>query len=179
MNTEQERDLREGFFAASAPDRGLYGRRRIEFVVYGIAQPQGSSKAFGFEVKGQDGRPVFNQQGKPMIRTIVTSDNPNMKEWRRLVADAAQRAIAATEGFTLLTGAIAFDVLFELPRPQSLPKKVTAHLKKPDASKLLRSTEDALTGVLWRDDAQLVEVRIRKRYADTTSPACAHIAVEG
>ena len=42
-----ERDLREGFFAASAPDRGLYGRRRIEFAVLGLVIPQGSTRPEG------------------------------------------------------------------------------------------------------------------------------------
>ena len=35
----------------------------------------------------------------------------------------------------------------------------------PDLSKLLRSTEDALTGVAWKDDARVVEyVRLAKYY---------------
>jgi Holliday junction resolvase RusA-like endonuclease len=179
MMPEAERELREGFFAQSAPDRGLYGRRRLEFTVSGVPEPQGSSKSFGFHLKDQGGRPIYGRNNEPMIRTITTSDNPNLKAWRQLVADAAQRAIAATPGFVLFQGAVALDLTFELPRPKSLPKRVEAHTKKPDASKLLRSTEDALTGVLWRDDAQLVEIRIRKRYADPSAPACAHIAVEG
>lgn len=179
MLPSDERALREGFFARSAPDRGLYGRRRIEFEVVGIAQPQGSSKSFGFHLKDHAGTPIIGRTGEPLIRTITTSDNPNLKAWRNLVASAAQRAIAAIDSFTLFTGAVALDVVFNLPRPQSLPKKVTAHLKKPDASKLLRSTEDALSGVLWRDDSQLTEIRVRKRYAEPNQPARAVIAVEG
>jgi Holliday junction resolvase RusA-like endonuclease len=35
----------------------------------------------------------------------------------------------------------------------------------PDLSKLLRSTEDALTGVVWKDDARVVEyTRLAKYY---------------
>lgn len=174
-----ERDLREGFFAATAPDRGLYGRRRIELVIHGVPTPQGSSKSFGWVVKDRDGRPVLNRHGREMVKTVTTGDNPNTKEWRRLVADAAQRAIAATADFVIFQGPVAMDVTFELPRPVSLPKKVTAHTKKPDLSKLLRSTEDALTGVVWRDDSQLVEIRLRKRYAGPTEPARAIVSIEG
>ena len=37
---------------------------------------------------------------------------------------------------------------------------------KPDATKLWRSTEDGLTGVLWRDDARIVCQLVRKVYAE-------------
>ena len=30
----------------------------------------------------------------------------------------------------------------------------------------MRSTEDALTGIIWRDDSQVVEHRIRKVYVE-------------
>jgi Holliday junction resolvase RusA-like endonuclease len=36
----------------------------------------------------------------------------------------------------------------------------------PDGSKLIRSTEDALTGILWGDDGQIVRHGlVEKRYA--------------
>jgi Holliday junction resolvase RusA-like endonuclease len=174
------RDLREGFFAQSAPDRGLWGRRRIEFLVYGVPEPQGSMKSFAYQVKNKaTGEPLYKANGKPLLGSVTTSDNPGTREWRRLVADAAQRAVAGIPDFVLFTDAVAIDLTFELPRPKSLPKKVTAHLKKPDTSKLLRSTEDALTGVIWKDDSQVVEVRVRKRYAEVNQPARAIVAVEG
>jgi Holliday junction resolvase RusA-like endonuclease len=179
VNVEQERDLREGFFTTTAPERGLFGRRRVEFTVIGVAAPQGSTKSFGFHLKDGSGRAVYGNNGEPMIRTVTTSDNPSVKEWRRLVADAAQRQIVQCEGFAIFTGAIAIDIVFALPRPRSLPKKVTAHTKKPDLDKLLRSTVDAMKGVVWSDDSQITEARIRKRYADPSAPASAHIAIEG
>ena len=30
------------------------------------------------------------------------------------------------------------------------------HIKRPDATKLLRCLEDALNGVIWKDDSQIV-----------------------
>lgn len=179
LDQAQERELREGFFASTAPERGLYGRRRIEFTIHGVAQPKGSSKSFGWLVKGQDGRPALDSRGREIVRTTTTSDNPNVKEWRGLVADAAQRAIAAIPDFVLFDGPVAIDLVFELPRPKSLPKKVTAHIKKPDASKLLRSTEDALKRIVWHDDSQLTEIRLRKRYAGANDPARAIVTIEG
>ena len=38
-------------------------------------------------------------------------------------------------------------------------------ITKPDGSKLLRSTEDTLTGIVWGDDSQIVEWFLRKCYA--------------
>jgi Holliday junction resolvase RusA-like endonuclease len=35
---------------------------------------------------------------------------------------------------------------------------------KPDAGKLARGTEDALTGIVWRDDSQIVTEVLTKRY---------------
>jgi Holliday junction resolvase RusA-like endonuclease len=45
------------------------------------------------------------------------------------------------------------------------------HTVKPDLDKLLRSLKDALTRILWRDDAQVVSVCISKAYAPATDPA--------
>jgi Holliday junction resolvase RusA-like endonuclease len=38
---------------------------------------------------------------------------------------------------------------------------------KPDATKLLRAVEDAMTGTVYRDDAQVVEQFVSKRYGDS------------
>jgi Holliday junction resolvase RusA-like endonuclease len=45
---------------------------------------------------------------------------------------------------------------------------------KPDATKLLRAIEDALTGVVWTDDAQVVEQLATKRYGE---PEGAHVEI--
>jgi Holliday junction resolvase RusA-like endonuclease len=37
---------------------------------------------------------------------------------------------------------------------------------KPDLTKLLRAVEDALTGVVWRDDSQIIHQVVNKEYAD-------------
>ncbi len=134
-------------------------RRRVSFSVTGVAQPKGSTRAF--IPKGWD-------------RAIITSANPKAKGWQQLVTEQAQGV--AADG--LFLGPVVLTVTFHLPRPRSLPKKQLHHTKKPDLDKLVRNTKDALTGVLYGDDAQVVDLHARKVYAPIASAPCARITVE-
>lgn len=118
----------------------------ITFSVVGHAQPQGSMKA-------------FNVPGKRY--PVVTSDNPSLKDWRQLVAFAAQRHAAGGP----LRGGVVVLLTFSLQRPKSLPKRVRQHLKKPDIDKLARAVLDALTGILFVDDSEVVRLMVTKQYA--------------
>lgn len=135
--------------------------RQVAFRVAGVATPQGSTKSFAF--KRHDGS----------LGTRTTSANPKLSEWRERVANTAlyvRRGIFFEKGV-----AVKVRVLFLLPRPQSLPKRVVEHVTEPDLDKLTRAIGDALTNVLWRDDKQVVEWHTRKRY--TKDAACAVISV--
>lgn len=61
--------------------------------------------------------------------------------------------------------AVAIHLAFYFPRPASLAKRVTRHIRKPDFDKLIRAAADAFTSVLYIDDAQADEAHIYKRYA--------------
>jgi crossover junction endodeoxyribonuclease RusA len=66
-----------------------------------------------------------------------------------------------------LGGAVCVDLNFVLPRPASTPKKTTPPaIKRPDADKLTRAVFDALTGVCWRDDSQIIDFHTSKRLAE-------------
>ena len=81
-----------------------------------------------------------------------------------------------------MTGALRVSFTFYRPRPKghfgakgvrpSAPRYPTT---KPDVLKLARAVEDALTGVLWRDDAQIVAESIYKDYGE---PARVVVTVE-
>jgi len=129
----------------------------IAFTVPGIPAPQGSMRAF---------------MRKGARFPVVTSDNRNLKPWRQSVAFAAVDACPDRE---LWQGPVSIGVVFYLPRPKSLPKRVEYPTKKPDCDKLARGILDALTGILWRDDSQVVEMAARKLYGD---PPRAEIEVE-
>ena len=134
-------------------------RRVVSFEVIGKAEPKGSTRAF---------------IPKGWTRPIITTNNPKSKGWQQLVAEQAQTV--ARDG--LFTGPVVLIVTFRLPRPQSLPKRELHHVKKPDLDKLVRSTKDALKGVLYRDDSQVVDLHARKVYAAIAAAPCARITLE-
>ena len=80
---------------------------------------------------------------------------------------ACQAALARAYHGPPLDGPVRLEVLFVLPRPQSMIRKTrpnprTWHAKKPDVDNLLKSLKDALTGLAWRDDSQVAQCRAAK-----------------
>ena len=143
---------------------------RVEFTVLGRSQPGGSK------------RPV-RAGGKPGGRILLIEDARRSKPWRALVAAAAREAMA---GHAPLIGPLLLEVDFYLARPAGhygsgrnadrvRPAAPRYPAVRPDTTKLLRSLEDALTGSVWRDDAQVVTQVARKRYGH---PERAEVTVE-
>lgn len=132
----------------------------LTFTVFGIAQPQGSSKAF---------------MPRGARFPVVTSDNPKVKGWRQQVAEAAGRALEV-QGGQQARGPVRVVAEFFLPRPKSL-KKPTPHLTRPDVDKLARACGDAMTGVVYADDSQVVQLCVSKYYAAAGEAPHAVIAV--
>ena len=99
--------------------------------------------------------------------------------WRLQVAQAAGEAMNGDE---LLDGALELSVIFTVPRPKghygarglrpSAPEHPTT---RPDVTKLLRAVEDACTGIVWRDDSQVVAQHAYKEYGE---PARASVSVK-
>lgn len=118
----------------------------MKFVVYGTPVPQGSMRAF--MPKGKHGRP------------IVTSDNSKLKPWRQEVSLAA---IAEHAHMAERHVAVMVTMQFYFARPASA-KNRACMVVRPDLDKLVRGVFDALTGILYVDDAQIVEHTARKRY---------------
>jgi len=124
----------------------------IEFWVSGEPKTAGSKRAF---------------IPKGWKRAIVVDDNPKSRDWK---TDVSQAASAAYKG-DLLMGPIELSLIFVRLRPAGhLAKKgIRASapefpITKPDALKLARAVEDALTGIIWRDDSQIVDEHLYKRY---------------
>ena len=129
---------------------------RITFTVLGRPQPQGSLK--GFVLPGKDGK-------KP--RAILTSDNTKMKPFRQQVGWAAlkARADAGHNGlFAEKHVPVRVEMKFYFDKPPSISKKRVHMVVKPDADKISRSTIDAMTGILFADDAQILQLSASKYY---------------
>jgi Holliday junction resolvase RusA-like endonuclease len=129
----------------------------IAFSVYGTPQTAGSKKAF--VVKSKNG-------GRP--RAVVTDDNKRSKPWKDQVAQQAGLAMRRRE---LLRGPLEMRLVFHVRRPQGhfgrrglLPSAAAYPITRPDLSKYTRAVEDALTGVVWHDDAQVVRQILEKHY---------------
>lgn len=131
----------------------------IQFTVYGKPEPAGSKRAF--VVPGTS-------------RATVTDDNPKSRDWKNAVASAAVEYCCGSV-MELMAGPLIAEFTFYLPRPKghygsgknAMQVKASAPAfpeTKPDVLKLSRAVEDALTGIIWRDDAQIVSEKIVKRY---------------
>lgn len=148
----------------------------VAFDVVGTPAPQGSKRAF--VVKG---------------RAVMAESSKKVKPWRQDVKAAAIDAITGIvaghlePGWTSLSGPVELRIVFRMPRPgyhfrtgarahELKPNAPTYVAKRPDLSKLIRSTEDALTeSGIYRDDAQVARLVVEQVYAD--GPTGAHIAV--
>lgn len=133
----------------------------IEFRVYGVPAPQGSKTAF---VRG--GKAV-------VVDGSSSTGRQKLSSWRAEVAREAQN-IASGE---LLEGPIAVEINFVMPKPKSAPKGKVFCDKKPDIDKLVRSTFDSMTGVLYRDDSQVVSIKATKVYMSPDEPSGARIVI--
>src|SRR5690349_2337829 len=107
------------------------------------------------------------KSGKWAGRAVLTSTNTKLKSFRQEVSSAALVARQAA-GFTdVIFGKhepVTIFMRFVLQKPPSVAKKREKHVVKPDLSKLLRATEDALTGIIYADDAQIIGANIGKEY---------------
>lgn len=97
------------------------------------------------------------------IRTVHASHD-DLLMWRSTVASYAADLWGDAPAFD---DPVAVQVDFYLPRPKSAPKRQRYPHRKPDLDKLLRAILDSLTGVVLVDDARVVDVTMRKRFAET------------
>ena len=117
--------------------------------VRGLPAPQGSKRFVG----------VHGGRG------VMVESSAKVKPWREDVRQVALTLRNALQ-FEPLDAPLRVRMVFTLPKPASAPKRRTTWpMRTPDLSKLVRSTEDALTSAgLWKDDARVVECTAAKRY---------------
>jgi Holliday junction resolvase RusA-like endonuclease len=145
-----------------------------EFFVAGDAKTAGSKKAIplGRRVNGRF-VPHCRPDGMPIVN-VVDDTGPDGKRWREMVSSAALDAMAGrapVDNVPLILEAVFFRARNKtdmgtgrnagLVKPSAPEWPVT----KPDLTKLLRAAEDAMTMIVYADDAQIVGHHIVKVWA--------------
>lgn len=122
----------------------------------------------------------------------VRDANKNAKPWKAIVADKAESAVGKQFGRHFDGGltvpsyvevnlpvwpdaALVLDVVEYRARPKghfttkgalsATGKRKPHPTSIPDRGKILRGIEDALIGLVYRDDAQIVDGRVAKRWS--------------
>jgi len=148
----------------------------LTFDVIGTPQQRGSKTVVG--KKG--GGVLMTANGHPILK----DDNPKSRAWMDAVAVTASEAW----DYPLLDEPLAVSMVFYFNRPKSHYRTgKNAHLLRDDApsdcmknrdlAKLIRSTEDALTKVVWRDDSLVCEYLSPMRREYTTGAEKATITI--
>ena len=121
-----------------------------------------------FEVPGEpqpQGRPIFSS------KTKTARDPDKSRNYKKLVRFYARRRKPPD----ILKGALIVHIdIFKKP-PKSISDRVKNRaslanetmrpITKPDADNYVKSVTDACTGIIWKDDSQVVELLVRKFYS--------------
>lgn len=129
----------------------------LTITVYGRPAPQGSKRHVG------NGRMIESSAAvKPWRDDVARAADLAMAQRGRLAPDAGCAP--------LLDGPLHVEMTFTRQRPKSAPKRRHAWASTvPDLSKLIRSTEDALNGRVWTDDARVVILQAAKLLTGDTA----------
>lgn len=130
--------------------------KKIEFTVFHepIAQPRQRHSAFVSKV------------GRVIQKNYVPGDHP-VHRFKSCV-----RAAATAKMFSKpLDCPLVMDVVFVMPRPQNKFWKTKAmprypHVGVPDRDNLVKSLQDAMNGIVYRDDSLIYDGRITKWVAN-------------
>lgn len=121
---------------------------------------------FYFEVPGPFGvkgsTVSFRDRRSGTIRT--KTDSKHGKSFLTAVRWAAKRA-----GVTCVPKGrgVTVSVIYGFARPKGRDRLRVDPCVRPDVDKLSRALLDALTGIAYDDDGQVVALSVRKIYADT------------
>lgn len=145
----------------------------ISFFVNGTPKPSGSKRGFALKKGG-----VFTG------RVVITDDCKTSRDWKTDVKFAAQSAYS----LPLLAGPLSVQFLFHLQRPkghfrggrnsETVRDGAPAYpITRPDLLKLARAIEDACTGIIWVDDAQIVTEYLAKGYVTGAAKSGVYVEV--
>jgi Holliday junction resolvase RusA-like endonuclease len=139
----------------------------LRILVRGEPAPGGSKTPIPLKRGGK----YVTKNGRPVIR-IIDAGKGNAR-WKDVVRAHAAIAMRARDLAEPLTGPVVLITEFIVARPAShinsrgevKPTAPRYPASRPDVLKLMRSTEDAMTNVVWVDDAQVIRQSLAKDYA--------------
>ena len=121
----------------------------LSVLVRGIPVPQGRPRAFKLPT-GQ----------------IRVYDPPQSLDWKRTVMAQVLEGVRRQD-LHIASGPLSVELTFGLSRPKSVSPRRRPHpITKPDCDNLGKACLDAMRGIVYRDDAQIVELHITKAYRD-------------
>lgn len=120
----------------------------------------------------------------PVMSNVVEDNDAHLKVWREAVGWAARQVYKGP----LIDCLLVVQFEFVKPRPKNhygtgrnavllKDSAPAAPGVKPDALKLARAIEDALTNVVYTDDSLIVTELIAKRYCDRLEPERVNIVI--
>jgi Holliday junction resolvase RusA-like endonuclease len=123
-----------------------------------------------FQVEGDPkgkGRPRFSRVGS---FTKVYTDKQTLT-YEAMIATFAKQAMGGTEP---LKTPVSVFLYVRLPIPQSYPKKrreaclsgSEMPCKKPDIDNIAKTYLDAMNGLIFVDDTQVIDLHVKKLYAE-------------
>lgn len=144
----------------------------IRFTVYGTPQTAGSKRSF-VPLDKVTKKPFRRAGGGVVVSTVDA--NPKSGDWKNLIASEAAKHVSGT----LLDGPLVVTITFYRVRPKGhfrggvnssmlKPSAPPYPDVKPDVLKLARAVEDAMSGVLYRDDSQIVKEWLEKEWGETS-----------
>lgn len=112
------------------------------------------------------GRPRFAKRGK----FVQTYTPQKTKDYEQSVRDAALSAMGSADP---LETPVAVYLYIRMPIPASYSKKrvqdcltgVEMHTKKPDWDNVAKAVTDAMNGIVYLDDCQIVSAHVKKVYS--------------
>ena len=119
-----------------------------------------------------DGVPVPKGRARYVRRGnhISTYTPEKTRTYETLIKDAARQAMGVSEP---LDTPVSLYLYIRVPIPASATKKRLQAIadgsekptKKPDASNVLKSVEDGMNGVVYKDDSQIVNIHVTKVFS--------------
>lgn len=132
-------------------------RYRANLFVPGRPEEKGNHRANIVPIPGAYSETNYRKKYRAYI---FDTNDQKLKKWQQMIKIAA----LGQRPPEILTGPISLDVVFVFARPKTVKRK--CHTVAPDRDKLLRAVQDALEGVIYKNDSQVIAGDTSKIYGD-------------